>query len=435
MAVAWTRPLPPQVEESMSRGVALLIGLLTLLVVVFVVWANTSTLAIVSVAVGEVKPSSRVKQVQHLEGGIVEEILVREGQAVDQGQPLLTLSPTRNEADLAELNARLRTRRIDRLRLIAEIQEADQLDIPAELAAEAPNLATHAREMFETRKQQAAAETERLSKQVQQRQQEIRRLQTHLASARESLALVDEQFQISANLLAKGITNRYSHLELQREVQRIKGEIAQDGEAIKGAKAALAAAESELQEARLNRVEDTRIELGAVETELSELGERLRKFEDTLERTTIRAPVAGIIKETTVATVGGVVQPGETVFTIVPEGDTLIVEAELPPHEAGYVRPGQRAVIRLNSAELARFGNIEGKVEQISPDRLTTEQGEPYFRVRISAERSYFEAQSSRYELFPGTQVIANIQTGERTVMDYITAPLVSEGRRALLER
>lgn len=435
MAVAWTKPLLPQAEESLSKGVVLLIALLTFLVLAFVFWANNSSLAIVSVAVGEVKPSSRVKHIQHLEGGIVEEILVREGESVEQGQALMSLSPTRNEADLAELNARLRTRRVDRLRLLAQIQEADFLDIPPDLVEQAPQLAADARDMFETRKQQAAAENDRLSKQVQQRQQEIRRIETHLASARESLALVDEQFQISADLLAKGITNRYSHLELQREVQRIKGEIAQDREAVKGAKAALEGAKSELEEARLKRIESARTELSAVETELSELGERLRKFEDTLDRTTIRAPVAGTIKETAVATVGGVIQPGETLFSIVPEGDTLIVEARLPPHEAGYVRPGQRAVIRLNSAELARFGNIEGIVEEISPDRLTTEQGEPYFRVRISAEKTYFEAHDTRYDLFPGTQVIANIQTGERTVMDYITAPLISEGRRALLER
>lgn len=435
MAVVWTRPLPPQAEESMSKGVALLIVLLTLLGVAFVVWANNTSLAIVSVAVGEVKPSSRVKQIQHLEGGIVEEILVREGQSVTEGQPLMSLSTTRNEADLAELNARLRTRQIDRIRLVSEIQGAEGLEIPKELEEKAPQQVKNARDMFQTRKQQAAAETGTLSERVEQRRQEIRTIETHYASAKEGLALVDEQFQISAELLAKGITNRYSHLELQREVQRIKGEIAHDQAAIKGARAALAAAESELEEARLRRIEGARTELAAVETELSELTERLRKFEDTLDRTTIRAPVSGIVKEMAVATVGGVVQPGETVFTIVPEGDTLIVEARLAPHEAGYVRPGQRAVIRLNSAELARFGNIEGQVEEISPDRLTTEKGEPYFRVRISAERSFFEADETRYDLFPGTQVIANIQTGERTVMDYITAPLVSEGRRALLER
>ena len=435
MAVTWTNPLPPQAEESMSKGVALLIVLLAALVAGFVYWANNSSLAIVSVAVGEVKPSSRVKQIQHLEGGIVEEILVREGQNVTQGQPLMSLSTTRNEADLAELNARLRTRRVDRLRLIAEIEDADDLTFPPELEQEAAQLVANARDMFQTRKQQAAAQTERLSKQVQQRRQEIRGIETHYASAKESLALVEEQFQISSDLLAKGITNRYSHLELQREVQRIKGEIAQDRESIKGARAALAAAESELEEARLLRLEEARIELAAVETELSELGERLRKFEDTLDRTTIRAPVAGTVKEMAVATVGGVLKPGETVLTIVPEGDALIVEARLAPHEAGYVKSGQRAVIRLNSSELARFGSIEGQVEEISPDRLTSEDGEPYFRVRVSAERSFFEADEVRYDLFPGTQVIANIQTGDRTVMDYITAPLVSEGRRALLER
>ncbi len=433
--VAWTRPLPPQADESMSKAVVLLVLVLAAMVAGFVYWANQSTLAIVSVAIGEVKPSSRVKQIQHLEGGIIEEIFVREGQSVAADEALLSLSTTGNDADLAELNSRLRTRRVDRIRLNAEVNGDEVLTFPADLEADAPKRVSAARDMYGTRRLQADAEAERLSKQVQQRRQEIRAIQTHYNSGKANLALAEEQFQISSDLLAKGITNRYSHLELERDVQRIKGEIAQDGAAIKGARAALAAAESELEEARLLRIERARTELAAVETELSELTERLRKFEDTLNRTTIRSPVSGIVKEMATATVGGVIQPGQTVFTIVPEGDTLIVEAQLPPHEAGYVRSGQRAVIRLNSSELARFGHIEGSVAEISPDRLTTEKGEAYFRVRIDAERSFFESDQSRYDLFPGTQVVANIQTGERTVLDYITAPLIRESRRALLER
>ncbi len=427
--------LPPQSDERASVPAALAIFLLVGLIAGFVLWAQHYALSIVSVAVGEVKPSSRVKEIQHLEGGIIDEILVREGDAVEEGQPLFTLSQTRDEADLAELNVRLRNLEVERRRLLAEVDGLPKPDFPEDLIQAAPNAVEKAAALFQTRMRQAEAEAARFSKTVQQRRQNILQIQSRLASARESLSLIEEQFRISEELLEKGITNRYTHLELQRELQQIKGAIAQDSESVKGARAALAAAESEAEEARLEWVQENRADLSTVDSELTELSQRLRKYEDTLSRTTIRAPVSGTVKEMMVDTVGGVILPGETIAAIVPGDDPLIVEARLQPQEIGYVRPGQRAVIRLNSPELVRFGHIEGSVTEVSPDRLTSEEGDPYFRVRITAAQDHFAAGAARYDLYPGTQVIANIQTGERTVLDYVTAPLLDEGRRAFLER
>ena len=427
--------LPPQPDERASVPAILAIFLLLGLIAGFVLWAQHYALSIVSVAVGEVKPSSRVKEIQHLEGGIIDEILVREGAVVEEGQPLFTLSQTRDEADLAELNVRLRNLEVERHRLLAEVEGLPEPGFPEDLVSAAPSAVDKAGALFRTRMRQVEAEAARFSETVQQRRQTILEIQSRLSSARESLGLIEEQFRISEELLEKGITNRYTHLELQRELQQIKGSIAQDAEAVKGARAALAAAESEAEEARLEWAQETRADLSAVDSELTELSQRLRKYEDTLSRTTIRAPVSGTVKEMMVGTVGGVIQPGETIAAIVPGDDPLIVEARLQPQEIGYVRPGQRAVIRLNSPELVRFGHIEGAVTEVSPDRLTTEEGDPYFRVRITAARDHFAAGAARYDLYPGTQVIANIQTGERTVLDYVTAPLLSEGRRAFLER
>jgi len=435
MSIKVTAELPVQPDEKTSAAAAFTTFLLVGLIAGFVLWAQHYALSIVSVAIGEVKPSSRVKEIQHLEGGIIDEILVREGAVVEEGQPLFTLSQTRDEADLAELSVRLRNLEVERHRLLAEVDGLEKPDFPDDLIAVAPNAVQKAGALFRTRMQQADAEAVRFEKTVQQRRQDILEIQSRLSSARESLGLIEEQFLISAELLEKGITNRYTHLELQRELQQIKGAIAQDTQAVKGARAALAAAQSEAEEARLEWVQDTRADLGAVDSELTELSQRLRKFEDTLSRTTIRAPVTGTIKEMMVDTIGGVIQPGETIAAIVPGDDPLIVEARLQPQEIGYVRPGQRAVIRLNSPELVRFGHIEGEVTEVSPDRLTTEEGDPYFRVRITAAQDHFAAGAARYDLYPGTQVIANIQTGERTVLDYVTAPLLDEGRRAFLER
>ncbi len=432
----WQVPLGPQRDEKASAFSVLFLLALLALMVGAGFWSFRSQLDIVSVAIGEVKPSSRVRDVQHLEGGIVEEILISEGDAVVEGQPLLTLASTRNAADVAELQTRLLYLEVERARLLAEVSDTPIEDaFSATLQLKAPDLVKQAASLLESTRQEAATEAERLTNTAQQRQQEIRAIQTRRSNALKSLTLFKEQVEISAELLRKNITNRYSHLQLQRELQDLEGAIAQDAEALKGAKAALDVAENSLEEARLRRINAVSAELAQVERDFTEMGQRMLKFQDSLTRTVLRAPVSGLVKEISVSTIGGVVQPGETVAAIVPGDDRLIVEATLPPQEIGYVKPGQRAVIKLNSPDLVRFGNIDGTVAEISPDRLMTEDGVPYFRVRIDADASFFSNGEDRYDLFPGTQVVANIRTGKRTVLDYITAPILSQGGQALMER
>lgn len=431
----WAVPLKPQKAETAPYFSALLVLILAGLILGLGIWAHQRTLGVISVAVGEVKPGSRVQEVQHFEGGIVEAILVREGEAVFAGQSLLELSPTRGEADLAELSSRILDLTAERAWLVAEIEQTEAPNFPMELLDTAPELAEKAQQMFLTRRGQAEAEVARLRDLANVRQQEIRTIETRMTANAANLKLIEEQLSISQGLLEKGITNRFKHLQIEREVQQIKGSIAQDRELTKGAKAALAGAQNAIKEACLKRLQEARQLLADVERDLAEFRQRVVKFEDALLRTIIRAPVDGVIKEMSVATIGGVVQPGETVLEIVPGGNQLMVEAELPPQEIGYVKLGQRAVIRLNSSELVRFGHIEGTVSEISPDRLEKSDGQPYFRVRINAESSFFSAGKARYDLYPGAQVVANIHTGERSVLDYVTAPILSQGMQALQER
>lgn len=435
MQTDWRTPLAPQSEERAPVFTVLFLLALVGMAAAAFVWSTRSELPIVSVAVGEVKPSSRVRDIQHFEGGIVEEILVREGESVTEGQPLLALSPTRTEADVAEVEARIFSLSVERARLRAQADGADAPRIPDDLREAVPGVVDRALLLFESNRREGEAEIERLEKTADQRRQEIREIETRLRNAGESLKLFEEQFAISAELLRKNITNRYTHLQLQREMQDVRSAIDQDREALKGARAALDVAESAIREARLRRVNEAAEALAKVERELSELSQRVRKFRDSLTRTVLRAPVGGIVKQITVSSVGSVIQPGETVAAIVPADDRLIIEAALAPQEVGYVKPGQTASIRLNSPDLVRFGKIAGTVTEISPDRLSTEDGTPYFRVRIDAEESAFRFGETRYELFPGTQVIANIETGKRTVFDYLTAPVLARSGQALLER
>jgi membrane fusion protein, adhesin transport system len=164
--------------------------------------------------------------------------------------------------------------------------------------------------------------------------------------------------------------------------------------------------------------------------------ERLRKFDDNLQRTVLRAPVDGIVKTLYLVTEGGVIRPGETVLDIVPEGDRLIVEARLPTQDIGYIHAGQKAVIKLTTADARRFGNINGEVVHISPDTLVTDKGQPYYKVRVATEDACFKGSGGeKYCLYPGMLVLVNIHTGQRTVLEYLFSPFFASMDSALTER
>jgi len=181
--------------------------------------------------------------------------------------------------------------------------------------------------------------------------------------------------------------------------------------------------------------EDVQTDLDENRLELDGFQERLRKFEDSLNRTILRAPVDGIIKTLYIVTEGGVIRPGGTVLDIVPGDDMLIVEAQLPTQDIGYIHMGQKAVIKLNSADARRFGDIEGEVVQISPDTLISETGQPYYKVRVATDQDCFQGGGVKYCLYPGMLVMVSIHTGERTVMEYLLSPFLTSMNSAMTER
>nr|MCS5600173.1 HlyD family type I secretion periplasmic adaptor subunit [Rhodospirillales bacterium] len=205
--------------------------------------------------------------------------------------------------------------------------------------------------------------------------------------------------------------------------------------AIERSKMALKQARINLKRIQDKYDEETRMTLEGARRQLDELFPRLTKYQDSLQRTVLRSPVSGVIKTVYIATIGGVVAPGEAVVDIVPGKDQLVIEARLPTQDIGFVQAGQSVLIKLASPDVVRFDNLEGKVITVSPDTLTSTDGQPFYRVRIETERDYFKRGGDRYQLFPGMQVIASIHTGQRTVMQYLMDPFLSSVDNALTER
>lgn len=436
MTAAPATAAPPSVADE-GEGILPHVFFLLLLVLFVAVaaWAYYGRLAIVSTAVGEVIPSSEVKRVQHLEGGIVRDILVHEGERVKAGQPLVSLESTRSNADVDELRLRLAGLRADIARLSAEESGAKAPTFPSDLVKAHPQLVDSARGLFYARRAAFASKVRAAEEKVTEKQNAAEEIQTRIANNLKRLRLLREQIKISESLMKDQLTNRMRHLDLLRTAARLEGKIAEDRKALPQTQAAHAGALADLQGIKDDREEKVRTKLEESRRLYGEYTQRIATYEDSLKRTVLRAPVDGIVKTLYVTTRGGVVQPGGTVAEVVPIDDRLVIKAQLPPRDVGYVSVGQTVKVRLASPDAIRFGHITGKVVNISPDTIQTRKGRAFYEVRIETKATRFERDGVSFRLVPGVQVTCAIVTGRRSVMSYLLDPFMGSMDTAMRER
>ena len=241
------------------------------------------------------------------------------------------------------------------------------------------------------------------------------------------------------------LTNRYTHLNLLKELSNIETQFVEDEQAILGAESAVKVAQTSLEDAKIqfsrieiDFIEDARIQLEEAQKEIAELSERQKELEDNLFRTTITSPINGIVNKLYINTTGGVINPGEVLLDIVPTEENLVIEAELPIKDIGFVSINQRAVVKLDSPDAPIFGSIEGIVEKISADTMkeqNSQDSKVFYKIQVKTEKNYFDSGQQRYELIPGVRVIVNIHTGKRTVLKYMLTPFLKIWDEALRER
>ena len=428
----------------------------------FFVWAAVSPLDIVSDAIGEVIPSSRVKRIQHLEGGIVRKINVREGDTVEVGQPLIELEATASDSTVEELNVRTSSLITEIERLEAESRWFDdpkavtdenkddkseapltlyvdpysvELVFPQEVLSKSPDLALHARELYQTRRDRLVNDINAQREKIKQRTQDVKEISARIRNQRKNLTYVREQVEISEELLKDKLTSRYKHLSFLKEESSLVSRIEEDKAALARSKSMLTAANERLDQIYNTFHEEVQESLRKSRRELLEFSQRLRKMSDSLNRTVIRSPANGIVKSIYIRGEGEVVQPGMTILDIVPAGDKLVIEAHLALGDIGYVQPGQPATVKLATGDARMFGNLDGIVTHISPDAITKPEEGTFYRVLVETEIDRFERDGRRYQLYPGMRVLVGIKTGERTVMEYLLYPYFDKLYRGFHER
>ncbi len=400
----------------------------------FLIWAYFSTLDEVSTAVGEVIPRGKVKIVQHLEGGIIEAIYIREGDPVEQDQPLVQLDLGAAAINRDEIEVRLDGALLRRARLLAEVS-GHELDLSGDPRDRQPDLAKAEQNAYLARRRELDTVLSGLQAQVAQRELQVQELEARRRSAGNNLDIARERLRMSQSLLSQGLTARMEHLQIKTTVEDLEGEISSLEPAIPRASAAVVEARQKLKEARERFLREAQEQLGHVEENVARLQKLLSEATRQGMRAEIRSPTEGIVKNIRYNTIGGVVAAGEAIMEIVPTGDGLVIEARLSPTDRGYVEEGQRAVVKVTAYDFVRYGGLDSTVIGVAPDTSTDPNGNPYFRVVVQTDKTYLGEEEGKLPISPGMQATVDIHTGRNTVMHYLIKPVLKIRSEAFHER
>lgn len=418
---------PPRISFMIIRATLVLL-------VILLVWASQAELEEVTVGEGKVIPSSQVQIIQNLEGGIVDAIPVKVGDVVQRDQVVLNIDPTRFSSSLGETKAKYHALMAKISRLEAEVNGTPLTGHPG-LARENPKILREELNLYNTRQNELEATRGVLRQQMQQRQQELVEKRARAQQLAESYRLVSRELELTRPMAKQQVISDVELLRLERQANDIRGELEATRLSIPRLEASLQEANSKLEGALAKFRSDAAVELSQAHAEFAGTSASSVAMEDRLARTTVRSPVAGVIKTIKVTTVGGVIQPGMEVMEIVPIEDNLLIEAKVRPSDVGFLHPGQKAQVKVTAYDYSIYGGLDAKVENITADSITNDKGESFFLVRVRTNSNHFGTAEKPFPIIPGMLTTVHIRTGNKSVLTYLLKPIIKARSEALRER
>ena len=428
----------PEVEgtllEDSPRLARLTVWTVACLLLVALLWANFAQLEEVTRGEGKAIPAGKVQAIQNLEGGIVSEIFIREGQLVDKGDVLLRLDDTRFRSNKGETEA-------DRMALLARVErltaeaEGKPLQISSAISSQAPRLAEDEMALYTSRQRRLKSEQDVLGEQLRQKQQELAEFRSKQAQYSSSLALIQQELNMSQPLVASGAISQVEILRLRRSAVEMRGSMDATRLAIPRAESAIKEIERRIEESELAFRSDAFKELNDARTELQKITATSVAIEDRVSRTTVVSPVRGIIKQMKVNTIGGVVQPGSDLLEIVPLEDNLLIEARIRPQDVAFLHPGQNAMVKFSAYDYTIYGGLKAKLELIGADTITDEKGNSFYLIQVRTDKTHLGSAEHPLLIIPGMVATVDIITGEKSVLDYLLKPVLKARSEAMRER
>jgi len=412
-------------------GARALLYFTALILILLLLWAALASVDEVARGEGKVIPSSQLQIIQSFDGGVVAEILVREGQIVNEGDLLLRIDPTRFISSFRENRVQFLSLQARAARLQA-LTARTELQFSQELLGEAPSIANHERKLYASNRSELDEQLTIARSQLEQREEELNEVRAKVVQAERAFELVTKELNVTRPLLTSGAISEVEILRLERDASHARGELNQAQSQALRLQAAVEESQGKLREVDLVANNTWRGELSETLGKLSALTESGLGLADRIKFAEIRAPVRGTVQRLFVNTLGGVVQPGHEVLEMVPLDDQLLIEAKVSPRDIAFLHPGQPAIVKFTAYDFVVYGGLEGTLEHISPDTITDERENTFYLVRVRTDRAGFDPS---LPIMPGMTTQVDILTGKKTVLSYLLKPVLRAQRNALTER
>ncbi len=397
----------------------------------FWLWAEFSTIDLQVRGQGSIVPSGQAKVIQHLEGGVVSNIMVAEGQQVESGQPLFQISNQQAESDSNELRLQSVAQSLQIVRLQAELADKAAPDFGS-LAEQATSAALeNERQLFQSRMRDYHSGLNVLEEQANQKQFKLDDLKTQYDNITQELHVARDQHAINEKLRQAGAISETRYLQSKSAMQETTTRLGQVEKSMPVVQAELAEVRRRINEAQEKHRSDVLEDLKKAQLALSQLQERSKTPADKIRRTTVTSPIRGVVNRLYINTLGGVVKPGDKLAEIIPLDDKLIVEGRVPTKDRGLIWNGLPALVKISAYDYAIYGGIDGKLVDISADTLADERGVPYYRVRVALARNNM---GEHMPLFPGMTAEVNILSGKTSIWNALMRPLWRMRENALRE-
>ncbi len=422
-----------QLEEAVNPAIIkTTMMMISVTIIAFCVWAGFTNINEVARTPGEVVPNGYQQVVQHLEGGSVAEIDVAEGDIVKEGQVLLALDGTGVAEDLERAKYKKITLLLQEEKLRAFVQKREP-DF-SQFEAEYPEIVRDQQGFFKSMESNNQEERKIIDEQIEQKKRVIGTLGSELKTARSNLAIAEQLYSKRSELHSKGYLSDTKFLEFQQSYNNLKGDISSIQSRISVAQAEISEYRNRLSSLGFSQNDQANERLDAIIAERLQHEEILQKLAERSKRLEVRAPVGGIVKGLAVNTIGAVVKPGDTLMEIVPMDHELVVQVKIPPQHIGHLKAGQNVKVKLSSYDFARYGLLDGKLEQISATTFNGEGGERYYQGRIKLDKNYVGKDKNNL-VVPGMTVMAEIITGKKTILQYLLKPIHNSLKTAFSER
>lgn len=400
----------------------------------FIAWASWAEVEQVTRGFGQVVPRQDTQIVQSLEGGILSELLVHEGDKVTKGQTLARISNVAFASDKTGIQSRTAALQIKRARLQAEVDGTAFMPDPA-LAALNPSLAANEAALYTSRQQDVQNALAVLDDKIRQSEGGLREVEAQVARLNETRALLQKEVDMTRRMVEQKAAPEMQAIRLERELADIRGNLNASGQRRSSLQAELSAARKERTE-RQNNIKSTALtEISEVEAELSGLQEALKTASDRVDRSELKSPVDGVIKVIHMETVGGVVEPAMRLMEIVPSDKDLMVTAKVAPADIAFLKIGQPVKVKITAYDAQRFGTLEGTLARISADTVADNKGNVFFEIDVVTAKNYLGTAEKPLPIIPGMQAQVDVITGMRTIMSYLLKPLLRARQEALTER